>query len=105
RVLPAQPRSPRGGWDMSRDCPRTCPETTARADARRHRRGLSEKSREWLDGLLHLVALEAAGADVGARLDAVHEQADALEMRIEPPLGRDHRVRAVVSEPGLLATD
>ena len=87
------------------DCPQdTSRKTRAQTDgvSRRLARGFA---RDRLDGLLHLVALEATGADVRALLHAVHEQADALQVRVEPPLGRDHRVRAVVSEPGLLATD
>ena len=60
---------------------------------------------EVLDGLLHLAALEAAGADVGAAGDAVHEHPDPLEVRIEAAVRRHHRVGAVVPETGLLPAD
>src|SRR5581483_11826759 len=57
----------------------------------------------WLDRFLHLAGLEAAGADVGARRHALQQHADALEVRVEAPLRRHHRVRAVMSERRLLA--
>jgi hypothetical protein len=58
-----------------------------------------------LDGLLDLAALEAARTDVGARGLAVQEHPHALEVGIEAPLRRHHRVAPVVAEPGLLPAD
>src|SRR4051812_14709192 len=58
------------------------------------------------DGFLHLAALEAAGADVGALGDAVDQHADALEVGIEAALRRNHGVAPVVPEArGLTARD
>src|SRR5580765_7462983 len=59
----------------------------------------------WLDGLLNLVALEAARADIRARRLAVEQDADALEVRVEAPLRGNHRVAPVVAEAGLLPAD
>jgi hypothetical protein len=42
---------------------------------------------------------------MSAALDAVDEHSDALEVRVEPPVRGDHRVRPVVAEPGLLSAD
>jgi hypothetical protein len=58
-----------------------------------------------LDGLLDLVALEAAGADIGADGLAVQEDPDALEIRVEAAFRGHHRVASVVAETGLLPTD
>src|SRR4029078_12173296 len=72
------------------------------ADARGDRRGHAYAG--GLDGLLHLAALEAGGADVGTLRRAVHEDADALEVRVEAPLRRDHRVRPLWAGPPPLTT-
>src|SRR5215208_4477291 len=55
-----------------------------------------------LDGLLDLAALEAARADVRAARGAAQQHSDALEVRVEAPLRRHHRVRPVVAERRLL---
>src|SRR5690348_6038078 len=57
------------------------------------------------DGLGHTAALEAARADVCPSRRAVEQDADALEVRVEAPLGGDHRVASVVAEAGLLRAD
>src|SRR5205085_5037379 len=58
-----------------------------------------------LERLLDLAGLEAARADVRARRLPGDEHADALEVRLEAPLGRHHRVAPVVAEAGLLTAD
>src|SRR5207249_11060021 len=57
------------------------------------------------DGLLHLAALEAAGADVCPGRLALEEHADALQVGVEAALGGHHRVAPTVTEAGLLPTD
>src|SRR5215207_1906132 len=58
-----------------------------------------------LDGLLDLAGLEAARADVGPLGLSAEQDANALEVRVEPPPRGDHRVAAVVPERGLLPAD
>src|SRR5690348_2338548 len=58
-----------------------------------------------LEGPLHLAALEAAGADVGAANDAVHQDAHALEIRIEAAARGHHRVASVVAEARVTAAE
>src|ERR671935_157283 len=58
-----------------------------------------------LESLLDASALQAAGADVGARRLAFQEHADALEVRVEAPLRGHHRVAPVVAEARLLPAD
>src|SRR5918996_1444577 len=58
-----------------------------------------------LDGLDDFATFEAAGADVGASRFPVEEDADALEVRLEAPFRRHHRVAAMVSERRLFAAD
>src|SRR5215210_2485977 len=65
----------------------------------------STEVRRGLDGLLDLVALEAARADVRPRRLALQHDADALEVRVEAPLRGHHRVAPVVAEAGLLPAD
>src|SRR4029453_12311509 len=45
------------------------------------------------------------GADVGPARNPVHENADALEVRVEPPLRGHHGVAPVVSERGSFPAD
>src|ERR1700744_4094813 len=54
-------------------------------------------------GLGYLVALQAAGADVGAHRRAVLLDPDLLQVRIEAALRRDHRVAAGLAEGRFLA--
>src|SRR6059058_2651642 len=61
--------------------------------------------RAGLDGLLDLAGLEALRADVGPLGLALQQHADALEVRVEAPLGRHHRVAPVVAEARLLPAD
>src|SRR6201999_358666 len=49
-------------------------------------------------GLRDLARLEAARADVHALRRAVLDDPDLLEVRVEPPLGGDHRMRAALAE-------
>src|SRR3954451_13258156 len=56
-----------------------------------------------LSGLCDLVGLEAARADVGAQLAAVLLDPHLLQVRIEAPLGRDHRVASGLAERRPLA--
>src|SRR6476619_8499784 len=69
------------------------------------------RSRRWVlaprptasGGLYDLVGLEAARADVGAQLAAVLLDPHLLQVRIEAPLGGDHRVAAGLAERRSLA--
>jgi hypothetical protein len=54
-------------------------------------------------GLLDLAGLEAASAHVGAEGAAVLLDPDLLEVRIEAPLGGDHRVASGLAERRSLA--
>src|SRR5690242_612574 len=58
-----------------------------------------------LDGLLDLAGLEAARADIGTLRLAVQDHPHALEVRVEAPLRRDHRMAPMVAETGLFPTD
>jgi hypothetical protein len=62
-------------------------------------------ARAALERLLDLAGLEAARADVRPHRLPGDQYADALEVRLEAPLRRDHRVAPVVTEARLLATD
>src|SRR5690348_11534329 len=75
------------------------PAPTARLD---HARRTSARL---LDGLLDLAGLQAACADVRPRRLAAQDHADTLEVRVEAPLGGDHRVASVVPEARLLPAD
>src|ERR1035437_2681179 len=55
-----------------------------------------------LDRFLDLVGLEAPRADVGTGGLALEQDPDALEIRVETPLRRDHRMAPVVTEAGFL---
>src|SRR5262249_55430670 len=57
------------------------------------------------DRLDDLAGLEAARADVRARGLAVDQRADALQVGVEAPLRRPHRVAPVVTERRLLPAD
>src|SRR4029079_17252237 len=58
-----------------------------------------------LKSLLDFARLETPGADVGPARNPVHENADALEVRVEPPLRGHHGVAPVVSERGSFPAD
>src|SRR5918997_1887026 len=58
-----------------------------------------------LDSLGYLAGLKAARADVGAGRRALVKDPHLLEVRVEAPLRRDHRVTAAVPERGTLAAD
>src|SRR5439155_9221258 len=58
-----------------------------------------------LGSLFDLAALQAARADVRPAGRAVHEDLDALEVRVEAALRRHHRVAPVVTERRLLPAD
>src|SRR5439155_18351883 len=60
---------------------------------------------EGSDGLLNLAGLQTTRAHIRTSRLAVQEHADALEVRVEAPLGGDHRVAPVVAEARLLPTD
>src|SRR5436309_14746494 len=57
------------------------------------------------DGLLHLAALQAAGADVRPGRLAVQENANLLEVRVEAALRGHHRMAPVVTETRLLSAN
>src|SRR5437764_14748026 len=62
--------------------------------------GIPANYRTRLGGLrcfLHLAALEAAGADIGALRRAVQEDADALQVRVEAPPRGHHGVAPAVA--------
>src|SRR4051794_40660040 len=61
-------------------------------------------SRDRLGGLLDLAGLQAARADVLAAGRPADLDADLLEVRVEAPLRRHHRVAAAVPERGPLST-
>src|SRR5205085_12507615 len=54
-------------------------------------------------GLGDLAGLQAARADVRAEGSALLDDADLLQVRIEPALGGDHGVGAALTEGGTLA--
>ncbi|GEM_PF-5566996 len=56
-----------------------------------------------LGGLNDLAALEAAGADVGAQRGTVGDDADLLQVRIEPARGGAHGMTAVIPEARALS--
>jgi hypothetical protein len=58
-----------------------------------------------LDGLLHLAALEAAGADVRPGRLAAQQDANPLEVRVEAAFRGHHRMTPVVAEARLLSAD
>src|SRR6476646_2077984 len=62
----------------------------------------ARRARPVLDGLGDLAGLEAAGADVHALRRLADEDADLLQVRVEPAPGRDHRMTTTVSEGGAL---
>src|SRR5215212_6409605 len=59
-------------------------------------------ARASLDRLLHLAALQAAGADVCPGRLAAQEDANPLEVRVEAALRGHHRVAPVVTEARFL---
>ena len=64
----------------------------------------AEKVGQMASGRLrHLVGLQAAGADVGAKRAAALLDPDLLQVRVEAPLGRDHRVAPGLAEARALA--
>src|SRR5207245_7473187 len=65
----------------------------------------SRRFRFGLERSLHLAALQAAGADVRAADDAVHEDAHALEVRIEAAARGHHGVAPVVAEARVTAAE
>src|SRR5580693_155651 len=67
--------------------------------ARKRIRLGSGTTRGWLERLGDLAGFEAARANVDAARSALGvDDADLLEVRVEAPAGRDHRVAAVVAE-------
>src|SRR5262249_25293249 len=58
-----------------------------------------------LDGLLDLAGFEAARADVRTGRATVEQHADALEVRVEAALRRDHGMAPAVAETRLLPAD
>src|SRR3954451_13419404 len=93
---PPGPRRSRG--PSGRAAGGRCGRSSGRSATRGSRGGGS-------DGLLDLAGLEASRAHICTLCLALQEHADALEVRVEAPLRRDHRVAPVVAETGLLATD
>ena len=77
----------------------------ARHDRSSGRSAIRGSDRGGLDGLLDLARLQTTRAHISTSRLALQHDPDALEVRIETPLGRDHRMAPVIAETGLLPAD